>query len=412
MSAEYILSEGNEQVILCERGIRTFEPYTRNTLDLTAVPVLRGLTHLPIVVDPSHATGLRDMVSPMGRASLAAGADGLIVEVHHEPERALSDGPQSLRPEQFAQLMRELRVIAPVVGKQLDPLYLDKAQALQAGSSQREGDVQRAIALGAPGAFSHQAARQFLGPDVELSAATSFREVFSQVAAGRVELGVLPLENSLTGSIHENYDLLLEYDVQIVGELLLRIVHALVSRGPLALGDVKRVYSHPQVFDQCREFLDEHRSWECLPVSSTAAALARLEGAGEEPGSVAIASPEAAVQRRLHVLREGIETNPRNFTRFVVISAAVAGVGQPDKSSLVFATQNRPGALVDVLKLFSDADVNLVKLESRPIHGRPWEYMFYVDLEGDLTDERLAPLVGALEQSTVLLKRLGSYVRA
>ncbi|MGD9185359.1 MAG: 3-deoxy-7-phosphoheptulonate synthase, partial [Desulfobacterales bacterium] len=128
MSAEYILSEGNPQVILCERGIRTFEPYTRNTLDLTAIPVLRNLTHLPIIIDPSHATGIREKVSPMARAAIAAGADGLMIEVHHEPDKALSDGPQSLYPLQFGQLMRDLYVIAPVVGKQLDFGYLDKAR--------------------------------------------------------------------------------------------------------------------------------------------------------------------------------------------------------------------------------------------------------------------------------------------
>lgn len=131
MSAEYILSEGNDQVILCERGIRTFERHTRNTLDLTAVPVIKELTHLPIIVDPSHATGIREKVSPMARAAIAAGADGLTVEVHTEPDQALSDGPQSLYPEQFKQLMRDLYVIAPVVGKQLDYSYLEKAAAIR-----------------------------------------------------------------------------------------------------------------------------------------------------------------------------------------------------------------------------------------------------------------------------------------
>ena len=127
MSAEYILSEGNDQVILCERGIRTFEPYTRNTLDLSAIPVLKALTHLPVMIDPSHATGIREKVSPMARAAVAAGADALIIEVHNEPDKALSDGAQSLYPKQFGQLMRDIYVIAPVVGKQLDFGYLEKA---------------------------------------------------------------------------------------------------------------------------------------------------------------------------------------------------------------------------------------------------------------------------------------------
>ena len=119
LSAEYVLAGGNSQVVLCERGIRTFETYTRNTLDIAAIPVIKSRSHLPIVVDPSHGTGRRDKVIPMARAAVAAGADGLIVEVHNNPEKALSDGPQSLYPEQFDRLMGELRIIAPVLGRTL-----------------------------------------------------------------------------------------------------------------------------------------------------------------------------------------------------------------------------------------------------------------------------------------------------
>ena len=119
MSAEYIMSRGNHQVMLCERGIRTFETATRNTLDLSAVPVLKQLTHLPVVVDPSHGVGKRDLVAPMTKAAVAAGADGLIIEVHTNPEEAMSDGDQSLKPDQFAQLMRELKPIAEAVGREI-----------------------------------------------------------------------------------------------------------------------------------------------------------------------------------------------------------------------------------------------------------------------------------------------------
>jgi 3-deoxy-7-phosphoheptulonate synthase len=118
-AARYVLVEGNDSVILCERGIRTFESYTRNTLDLSAIPVVKALSHLPIVADPSHGTGLRDKVAPMGRAAIAAGGDGLLIEVHDCPEKSLSDGAQSLYPQQFAKLMDELRIIAPAVGRKL-----------------------------------------------------------------------------------------------------------------------------------------------------------------------------------------------------------------------------------------------------------------------------------------------------
>lgn len=120
LSAEYLLSEGNGQVVLCERGIRTFEPYTRNTLDLSAIPLLKQMTHLPVVVDPSHGTGIRALVPPMARSAIAAGADGLMLEVHHDPERAVSDGAQSLYPEQLGQISRDIQAIAPVVGRYFD----------------------------------------------------------------------------------------------------------------------------------------------------------------------------------------------------------------------------------------------------------------------------------------------------
>jgi 3-deoxy-7-phosphoheptulonate synthase len=117
MSAEYVLSNGNRDLMLCERGIRTFETYTRNTFDLSAIPVVHKRSHLPVIADPSHATGLRDKVLPMARAAVAAGADGLMVEVHHDPEHALSDGPQALLPEQFAELMEQVKLIAQVIGR-------------------------------------------------------------------------------------------------------------------------------------------------------------------------------------------------------------------------------------------------------------------------------------------------------
>jgi 3-deoxy-7-phosphoheptulonate synthase len=119
MSAEHIVSQGNAQVILCERGIRTFETYTRNTLDLNAIPVVKELSHLPVVVDPSHGTGIRNKVAPMARAAIAAGADGLIIEVHHDPDHALSDGAQSLYPDQYRELVEQIRTIAKVLGRRV-----------------------------------------------------------------------------------------------------------------------------------------------------------------------------------------------------------------------------------------------------------------------------------------------------
>jgi 3-deoxy-7-phosphoheptulonate synthase len=129
LSAEYIMAGGNYNVILCERGIRTFDTYMRNTMDIAAIPVIKQLSHLPVVADPSHGTGRRDKVTPMARAAVAAGADGLLIEVHPDPERALSDGAQSLYPDQFAQLMDDIRAIAPAVGREMDPIPMEPSAA-------------------------------------------------------------------------------------------------------------------------------------------------------------------------------------------------------------------------------------------------------------------------------------------
>jgi 3-deoxy-7-phosphoheptulonate synthase len=408
MAAEYILSEGNNQVILCERGIRTFERYTRNTLDLSAIPIIKELTHLPVIIDPSHATGIRDKVSPMARAAIAAGADGLIIEVHHDPDHALSDGPQALYPDQFEQLMRDLYVIAPVVGKQLDFAYLEKANAVRPVSTVRSGVPKRAVFAGEMRAFAHKAATQFFGSEVKIDSVSSFRHVFQEVKDGRSDFGVVPLENSLTGSIHDNYDLLLEYDVRIIGELTLRIVHALIGQPETKVEDIQRVISHPQALEQCRDFLESHKGWELVAARDTATAVRRIKEKGN-PGDVAIAAMEAATLYGLAVLKEGIETNARNYTRFAVIAAEKVTNGPRKKSSLVYATSNKPGALYDTLRIFAKNGINLVKLESRPIHGKPWEYMFYVDIEADVEAAELRGVMEQLLEKTEFLKILGSY---
>lgn len=408
MSAEYILAEGNDKVILCERGIRTFEPYTRNTLDLCAIPVLKQLTHLPVLIDPSHATGIREKVSPMARAAIAAGADALMIEVHNEPEKALSDGAQSLYPKQFGQLVRDIYVIAPVVGKQLDFNYLDKAASVETLNRANGTEAQQAAFLGAVGTFSHKACVQYFGTAATPAPMTSFKDVFDSVKTGIVDFGIVPLENSLTGSIHENYDLLLEYDLKIIGEITIRIIHHLIGQPGTGIEDIQRVYSIPQVFEQCRQFLGRHDGWEQVSVKDTASAVKRMIEA-DTPTEVAIGSQEAAELHGMEILEQGIETNPRNFTRFVVIGTKQLEKGSRKKSTIIFSTGNRPGALFDILKVFADNSINLVKLESRPIHGKPWEYMFYVDIEADAEADEVRPILDGIDGKTDYLKILGSY---
>ena len=267
MAAEYLLASGTEKVILCERGIRTFEKATRNTLDLSAIPVLRGLTHLPIIVDPSHAVGIRDKIPPMGLASVAGGADGIIVEVHCHPEKALSDGPQALYAQQFDKLMHDIEALAPVLGKsiahiRLQPLALSKEKADKT-NEKKAGSILCAYS-GNRGAYAEQAiARYFDSEDITELPTSSFSELFQSVTDGKADFGMVPIENSLAGSVYENYDNLSRFeDVSIIGSVTLNIRHALLGVKGGRLEDVKNVYSHPQALSQCKKYLENHP--ECV----------------------------------------------------------------------------------------------------------------------------------------------------
>jgi 3-deoxy-7-phosphoheptulonate synthase len=389
MAAEYLMAHGTDDVILCERGIRTFERYTRNTLDLSAIPVVKKLSHLPVIVDPSHATGLRGKVSPMALAAVASGADGIMVEVHTEPDKALSDGPQSLYPEQFEKLMRDIEALAPVVGKSLETVPLKRLSKAVEGEKQASASSdgeQKAAFQGVHGAYSEAAAGRFFGSDVEPVPCHTFRDVFTSVMKGETTYGVIPVENSLAGTINDNFDLLLSHpDIAVIGEQQFRIVHSLIGLEGAQLEKIKKVYSHPQGLAQCAEFLDRNPHIERIPFYDTAGAVAYVKEQAD-PTLAAIAGTQAADYYRLSIIREGIETNPRNYTRFYIITREEVAdqleiSRQPNRSVMVFSTPDRPGALFSALKVLSGHDMNMKKLESRPIQGKPWEYMFFVETE-------------------------------
>ena len=197
-------------------------------------------------------------------------------------------------------------------------------------------------------------------------------------------------------------------DLKIVGELTLKIKHNLIGHQNTALDRIKRIYSHPQVFRQCKEFLEQHPDWERIACQDTATCVARIKK-NNDPGEAAIAGDEAAKLHRMVVLQEGIEMNPRNFTRFVVISKQGELPGLKNKTSLIYSVSDRPGSLFETLQVFADHGINLVKLESRPIHDRPWEYLFYVDVDLDLSAGQNRHLLEQLRAKTEYFKFLGSY---
>ena len=412
MSAEYLLAHGTDYVILCERGIRTFETYTRNTLDISAIPVVKKLSHLPIIVDPSHGTGIRAKVLPMALAAMAAGADGLIIEVHPHPEKALSDGPQSLFGVQFEKLMRDIEALAPVLGKEVARLpeklgiYPTMRESVKAG---REEKWQVAF-QGERGAYSETAVNRYFPEGSRAVPHREFRDVFNSILQGKADYGVIPLENTLSGSIHQNYDLLLQFpDLKIVGEKTIRIEHNLITLPGAKIEDIKRVYSHPQGLSQCTKFLDKYPQWERVSYYDTAGSVAFVAKDGKKENA-AIAGDEAAGVYKMQILKAGIETNSRNYTRFVIIAREErAGFDNPDKAALVFSTANKPGSLFLALKVLADGNINMKKLESRPIPGKPWEQMFYVDVDVPAEIEIFFQAVEQLKKEANDFRVLGIY---
>ena len=423
MSAEYLLSSGTDKVILCERGIRTYEKATRNTLDLSAIPILRGLTHLPIIVDPSHAVGIRDKIPPMGLAAIASGADGIIVEVHNCPEKALSDGPQALLPQQFDKLMRDIEALAPVVGKSVIHIRNENnSVSTTVDATENKPNKIRCAFSGKQGAYAEQAIGRYFDSDAEALSVDSFRGVFQAVADGRAEYGMIPIENSLAGSIYDNYDNLSNFeDISIVGAIHLRIQHSLLGVKGATLDTIKRVYSHPQGHSQCVKLLSEHNDWEKIASSSTSTA-AKFVADSKSVENAAIASSINSKYYDLEIIQEGIEDDPRDYTRFVVIAANHFIKENsydslvPNKASFMFCVKNETGALYNCLGVFQKKNLNLTRLESRPIAGQPWKYWFYADAEIPSSEQKskeyIENILNELNGSAEQIRLLGVYSEA
>lgn len=269
---------------------------------------------------------------------------------------------------------------------------------------------QRVGFQGEPGAYSEKAAR-FLFPEASLVPFKSFHKVFEATEISAIDFGVVPLENSHAGSINDTYDLLVRHGVQIIAETIVRIHHCLLAPEGVDITDVNYVYSHPQALEQCEEFLDSLKA-DRIAVYDTAGA-AKLIAEEDKPGSAAIASEEAGELYGLKVLERAIEDRADNSTKFVAISrSATDQMGLPEKTSIVFATNNIPGALYACLKEFSDRKLNLTKLESRPSGAKAWQYHFYLDFDAPTKDPVAQDLLAALTAQTSFLRVLGSYPHA
>jgi prephenate dehydratase len=279
----------------------------------------------------------------------------------------------------------------------------------------RKKHALRAAFQGEPGAFSHKAAMDLLGPEVVVQPRQRFEDVFAALRDGEADAAVIPIENTLHGSVHENYDHLLQFDFRIVAETNVRIVHNLIAMPGVRFKDVKRVFSHPVALNQCLDFFKANPQVVREPFYDTAGSVKMVMAEGLQDAA-AIASAVSAEIYGAKILKRSIEDDRQNFTRFFLLRRA----DQPPlvldeqgkkgwKTSLVFTIRNQPGSLFKALSAFALRELSMIKIESRPLRGKPWEYLFYVDFLGNTEDERVQRALSHLQELADLLRVLGCY---
>ena len=266
---------------------------------------------------------------------------------------------------------------------------------------------------GEAGAYSEAAAIAFFGEQVTTLPCPSFNDIFTSVINRTATYGLIPIENSLAGSIHRNYDLMLRYDLHIFGEYHLRVSHCLMALPGVKLSEVRTVHSHPQALAQCDQHINE-LGFQSIVEADTAGS-ARMLREKDMRQAAAIASKRAAEVYHLHVLKKNMEDNPANYTRFLALSNTLPDQEENKdiryKTSLVFSLKNEPGILYRALGAFAARGIDLTKIESRPIAGKPWEYMFYIDFTGHQNNPEIKPAIIELKAMAQYFKILGCYPR-
>lgn len=264
---------------------------------------------------------------------------------------------------------------------------------------------------GERGAFSEVAARKMVKGSIDLVPQPNFTAMFRALAGGRIDYATVPIENTLAGSVHENYDHLLKYRLPILSEARVQIVHNLIAAPGVALRDIRRVYSHPVALQQCRRFLDEHRKqFEAVSFYDTAGSV-KMVVEEKRADAAAIASEAAAAIYGGRILARNIGDHAENYTRFFLLGRRADNTRRPTgtKTSIVFATKNVPGALFRCISVFALRDINLTKIESRPMVGRPFEYLFYLDFIGNPASTAAANALNNLAEITEFVHVLGCY---
>jgi len=258
------------------------------------------------------------------------------------------------------------------------------------------------------GAFSQRAVYQIFGHNIRPTPCVTFDEAFEKVARRKVPLAVIAIENSLAGSIHQNFDLLTKHSVEAIGETYVRIEHHLIAHPDALLTAIRQIYSHPVALAQCQKFLRKMRRAEKVFFYDTAGSVKYIREQ-ELRTAAAIASADAARIYKMKVLRRSIEDNRENYTRFLAVALRGKYPQGGGKTTVVFGLKNEPGALFKALSVFALRNIDLTKIESRPIHGKPWEYLFYLDLQSDIRSRACSNALRHLREMTLYFRVLGSY---
>ena len=275
----------------------------------------------------------------------------------------------------------------------------------------RIGKNSRVAFQGERGAFSEEAAVKLLGEEISLVPRPTFEAAFSAIRDGASDYILAPIENSLAGSVHRSFDLLVDSPLNILAEVVIPIVHNLIAAPGAKFEDIAVVESHPVALAQCEKFFSAHSRLKRIATEDTAGSVREVVRSGD-CSRAAIAGRRAAEIYSGVILQEHLEDNRENYTRFLLLSESAAVPENADKLSLVFQLDHRPGALYHALEPFARRNLNLMKIESRPVHGSPWQYRFYLDLQASRRDPEVATALRELQGLVVNLRILGSYVSA
>ena len=258
---------------------------------------------------------------------------------------------------------------------------------------------------GEHGAYSESAAKKFFGKEINAIPCNSFEDALKITENGENEYAVLPVENSIEGTVGQSIDAITNTNLHVIGEEYFKVEHCLIGTGKLE--DIQTVYSHPQALGQCSDFIQD-RGLKTVPTYDTAGSVKIIKEINDKT-SAAIASKDAGKLYNISIVKEGIENNTNNYTRFLIFSKMNLGEETNDKTSIIFSVKHEPGALHNILKEFNDNDINLTKIESRPNKNTNWEYNFFVDFQGHSSNSKIKAVLDSVEKNTIFLKVIGSY---